>query len=96
MNAARYLEEVIRPQVIPLARRIGVGLMFIDDNAPCHRAAAVQHKLNLNNITRLDLPARFPDMNALEQAWDMLGRAVHNVPAAPQTLQAPEAALTAQ
>ena len=38
LNANCYLTEVIRPHVIPQMRRLGGGYLFMDDNAPCHRA----------------------------------------------------------
>ena len=94
VNAARYLNEVIRPQVIPQMMRLGAGFLFMDDNARCHRARVVQEELNNNNIACLDWPARSPDLNPIEQAWDILGRAVYDMPVRPQTLDALEAALT--
>ena len=55
LNAARYLNDIIRPQVIQQMRRLGAGYLFMDDNALCHRAQVVQNKLNNNNnVTRLD------------------------------------------
>ena len=93
LNANRYLTEVIRPHVIPQMRRLGGGYLFMDDNAPCHRAHVIRNELNNNNIARLDWPARSPDLNPIEQAWDMLGRAVYGMPAHPQTLDELEAAL---
>ncbi len=93
LNAARYVNDVIRPQAIPQMRGHGAGYLFMDDNAPCHRARVVQNELNNNNIARLDWPARPPDLNPIEQAWDMLGRAVYGMSVRPHTLDAMEAAL---
>ena len=93
LNAAHNLNDIIRSQVIPLMRRLGAGYLFMDDSAPCHRARVVQNELNNNNVTQLDWPARSPDLNPIEQAWDMLGRAVYSMPVRPQTLDALEAAL---
>ncbi len=95
LTGVRYVNEVIRPQVIPTARQLGQGFIFMDDNAPCHRARVVQNELRNNNIYHLPWPAKSPDLNPIEHAWDMLGRAVRTGPAPPQTLDALAAALVA-
>lgn len=50
LNAERYLNDVIRPQVIPQMRRLGDEYLFMDDNAPCHRAQIIQNELNDNSV----------------------------------------------
>ncbi|KFM69669.1 hypothetical protein X975_14592, partial [Stegodyphus mimosarum] len=45
----------------------------MDDNATCHRTVAVQNCLESDDIQRLVWPARFPNMNPIENAWNAWG-----------------------
>jgi transposase len=81
--------------VIPLIRQLGDEFIFMHDNAPCHRAITVSKELDVNNIMHLPWPPRSPEINPIEHAWHMLGRAINNMPNQPQTLFALESALKA-
>ena len=74
LNAARYLNDVIRPQVIPRIRRLGARYLM-DDNAPCYtaRVRAEQQQQQQQQRHSPRLASTIPDPNPIKQAWDMLG-----------------------
>ncbi|GFX22606.1 transposable element Tc3 transposase [Trichonephila clavipes] len=65
----------------------------MDDNARPHRAAIVDDYLESEGIARMAWPAYSPDLNAIENLWDALGRAVSSRFPSPVTLIELETAL---
>ncbi|XP_072039555.1 uncharacterized protein [Amphiura filiformis] len=74
LTGVRYRDEVLRPVVGPIARAIGQNFILMQDNARPHIARVVMNFLDNEGIETLDWPARSPDLNPIEHAWDMLGR----------------------
>jgi transposase len=44
-------------------------MVFMQDNAPCHKALIVTQFFDENNIKTLDWSAQSPDINPIENLW---------------------------
>ena len=76
LTGQRYIDEILRPHVVPFLRPMGNNGIFQDDNARQHRARIVDGFLQANNVRRLEWPAMSPDLSCIEHVWDVLDRAV--------------------
>ena len=59
LNVMRYQNNVIRPFLLPHIRA-NCGLMFTQNNAPCHAARNTQTMLVANKVQTLQWPAKVP------------------------------------
>ncbi len=77
VNAQRYVDDVLRPVVIPyLNARPGTSLQ--QDNARPHSARLTQAVLEQNNVDVLPWPSLSPDINPIEHVWDYLKKKLHD------------------
>jgi transposase len=86
MTAVRYINEILRPHVLPFRERIGDQFILMHDNARPHTAALTREFLQNRDITVLDHPAISPDLNPIEHIWDLMGRELRHRPRQPTTL----------
>lgn len=76
LTSVRYVEENLNEHAGPFMFNLGEDASFMHDNARSHTSWIVSDYLQEMNITRMEWPARSPDINPIEHAWDELGRCV--------------------
>ncbi|GFX96681.1 transposable element Tcb2 transposase [Trichonephila clavipes] len=76
VTAQRYRDEVLELYVCLLRGAVGPDFIFMDDNAPCHRAVLIDDFLEMENIHRKSWSVNSLDLNPIEHVWDMLGRQI--------------------
>ena len=93
LTAQRYVDEILQPVLIPFMHQHRNGMTFQHDGATQHTAVITNDFLTQNNVRVLPWIALSPDMNPIEHAWDILGRAIKSMNPAPRTIPELEAAL---
>ncbi|GFU40428.1 uncharacterized protein TNCV_1207961 [Trichonephila clavipes] len=54
----------------------GEPKIFMQDGAPCHTARSIKAFLKEQSIPLLDWPGSRPDMNTIENVWELMKREV--------------------
>ena len=69
LNSRRYIDEILRPVVVPYIQNMGQGALFQDDNARPHRARIVDAYLQQEQFIRVDWQACSLDLSMLGISW---------------------------
>ena len=78
LTALRYVNETLDVYVCPYAGAVGENFILMDDNARAHRARITDQYLEQATNIRMEWPARSPNLNPIEHAWDMFHQAPCN------------------
>lgn len=72
-------KDILRTRLIPQLREWfprNEPYLFMHDSAPCHKAKSVTKYLNDENIPVLSWPGNSPDMNPIENLWEITKREI--------------------
>ena len=77
LNALRYSNEMLTPVCIPHLQNNG-RMRLMHYGAPSHTARATRAFLQANRINALPWPFLSPDLNPIENIWDVIAQKIRS------------------
>ena len=78
INARVHKELLCQHALLHLHKGTVETPIFMQDNAPCHKAKTVLSFLKEERIAVVKWPPQSPDMNRIENVWKIIGGKVQN------------------
>lgn len=72
-------KEVLQSKLFPQLQEWfpnGESFVFMQDGAPCHTAHSIKAFLQQENVPLLPWPGNSPDMNPIENVWELVKREI--------------------
>ena len=93
LNTQGYINDILRPVVVPFINNQNGPVIFQQDNAHSHTARVTTRFFLGNNTNVMQWPSMSPDLSPIEQVWDELDKRVRLHQVQPNTLAQLEQAL---
>ena len=84
LTAQRYVDNILRPVLLPFLAQNPDVTIFQQDNARPHSARVTREFLNDNNVDVMEWPPYSPDLSPIEHLWDQLKSAIAQRQPAPR------------